>query len=413
MRNRSILLLGICVISLVFSGCNAQKKVDTMQKTMNEHEQKVSEDEASGEALPAMEGATNLDADMSNSLDTQIVGIKQIYEENFPIGIALPRQLLVKIEDYDQVISNNFNSITCENEMKPESILDMSACQANIESTYEKPAVQFEACKLAVDYALAHDMKMRLHTLVWHSQTPRWFFTEDYTEKGELVGREVMLKRMENYIAEVLGYFKENYPGLIYAVDVVNEAFDKENGDANGIRQKDNLWYETVGDDYYYQAFVFAKKYAAEDMKLFYNDYACMWKQKMILKHLKKAKSEGLIDGIGMQSHLTITDDIEHKFMDAVKQFCKAGYEVQATELDIGTKEATEDKLLEQGKKYKAFFGGLKALQEEGYAVTGITIWGMNDEMSWRKGENALLFDGNMNPKPAYEGAKLSEVLEK
>ena len=106
---------------------------------------------------------------------------------------------------------------------------------------------------------MKNNMKLRLHTLVWHSQTPRWFFTEDYTNEGELVDREVMLKRMDAYIRSVLEYFDTQYSGLIYAVDVVNEAFDVGNGDQNGVRQKDNLWYETVGDDYYYHAFVSAR----------------------------------------------------------------------------------------------------------------------------------------------------------
>ena len=49
----------------------------------------------------------------------------------------------------------------------------------------------------------------------------------------------------------------------------------------------------------------------------------------------------------------------------------------------------------------------LKALQEEGYPITGITVWGMNDDLSWRTGEYGLLFDGDMNPKKAYLGALL------
>ena len=334
-------------------------------------------------------------------------GLVKVYEDNFPIGVALPGFVFREMDTYGEVIRDNFNSITCENEMKPDYLLDKAASQASLKDTNLHAAVHFDNCMPAIKFALENDMKIRFHTLVWHSQTPKWFFTEDYTDNGKLVSREVMLARMENYIADVLGYFQENYPGLIYAVDVVNEAFDVGNGDENGIRMKDNLWYETVGDDYYYQAFVFARKYASEDMKLFYNDYGCMFKADLILERLAKAKEKNLIDGIGMQSHLSVDDQIYPRFMRVVQQFCEAGYEVQSTELDIGISEKTDTKLLLQSRKYRAFFENMKSLQEEGYSITGITVWGLNDKLSWRRDEYALLFDENMNPKKAYEGAML------
>lgn len=334
------------------------------------------------------------------------------YADNFPIGLALPNYVLQNVNKYDEIIQNNFNIITCENETKPDALLDRQASVDGLPDTYEKPSVRFDSCQPAIDYALKNHMKLRLHTLVWHSQTPKWFFTEDYTDNGELVSREVMLKRMDAYIKSVLEYFDTQYPNLIYAVDVVNEAFDIGNGDKNGVRQKDNLWYETVGDDYYYQAFVSARKYAPIYMKLYYNDYGCSGKVDLILNHLSKAKEEGLIDGIGMQAHLSTEDDIGHKFVYAVKSFCDAGYELQITELDIGIKDAkTEDANKKQARKYRALFENMQRLQEEGYPITAITVWGLNDQLSWRRGENALLFDQYMNPKPAYYGAMQDESI--
>ncbi len=364
-----------------------------------------------GAAGASKDGGEGSGDGSASAEEGQVTGLAQLYEENFPIGVALPNYVFSHIEEYEQVIVDNFNSITCENEMKPDSLLDKKASQADLENTYLRAAVHFDNCMPAVEFALKHDMKIRFHTLVWHSQTPKWFFTEDYTDNGELVDRETMLTRMENYIADVLGYFQENYPGLIYAVDVVNEAFDVGNGDENGVRMKDNRWYDTVGDDYYYHAFVFARRYASEDMKLFYNDYGCMHKTKLILDHLKQAKEEGLIDGIGMQSHLSVTDDIRFTFMLAAKEFCEEGYEVQATELDIGVKESGKGSFRTQGSKYKSFFRGMQNLQEEGWPITNVTVWGLNDALSWRKDESALMFDEDMEPKPAYLGAMQDESV--
>ena len=344
-------------------------------------------------------------------VNTQNKGLSSLYKNNFKVGVALPQNLVKKSSGMTDFIMQNFNSITCENEMKPYAILDQAACRANLRKTYRNPAVHFDSCKDAITFARENGIQIRLHTLVWYSQTPDWFFTEDYTDGGRLASREVMLARMENYIKNVLTYFNQNYPGLIYAVDVCNEAFDVGKGDKNGIRRVENKWYDTVGDDYYYQAFVFARKYASRDMKLFYNDYGCMFKTDLILRHLQRAKREGLIDGIGMQAHLSIADDIHNKFIGSVKRFCEAGYEIQITELDIGMKQKTDYNLARQGSKYKVLFRDLKALKERGYNITSVTVWGLNDGHTWRKGEYPLLFDEWNRPKPAYYGAMLSEHI--
>lgn len=325
------------------------------------------------------------------------------YADEFMIGVALPDGVLAEWNKYGGVITQNFNSITCENEMKPDFILDRTATVADVEGNYTSPKVKFSAPSRAVKCAVENGMKMRLHTLVWHAQTPAWFFTEDYTDDGELVSREVMLARMESYIRSVLEYYGENYPGLIYAVDVVNEAFDGGDGDGNGVRMKNNKWYETIGPDYVYWAFYYARKYAPEGARLFYNDYACMWKVDMILGNLKKAKDEGLIDGIGMQSHLSVGDPVP-LFCDAIKRFAAAGYEVQLTELDVGIKGDTEANFKAQGKFYRELMTEVVGLRRAGVDITSVTVWGLSDELTWRRGEFPLLLDGELGIKPAYEG---------
>ena len=92
--------------------------------------------------------------------------------------------------------------------------------------------------------------------------------------------------------------------------------------------------------------------------------------------------------------------------MYAAKSFCDAGYELQITELDIGIKGAkTEDAYKKQARKYRSLFKNMQEMAEDGYPVTAVIVWGLNDQLSWRRGEDALLFDGAMNPKAAYYGA--------
>ena len=325
------------------------------------------------------------------------------YENDFLVGVALPDSVFSSFNKYKDIILENFNSFTCENEMKPDYILDRAATVADVAGNYTSPKVKFDAPSKAVKKAVESGVKMRLHTLVWHSQTPAWFFTEDYTDNGALVSREVMLQRMESYIKSVLEYYTENYPGLIYAVDVVNEAFDVGDGDADGIRQKNNKWYDTIGPDYVYWAFYYARKYAPEGVSLFYNDYACMWKVDLMIKNLKKVNEEGLIDGIGMQSHLSVDDSVS-MFADAIKRFSAEGYEIQLTELDVGVKEANDAAFTKQGRFYKNLMKNVTKLKEEGVNITSVTVWGLSDALTWRRGENPLLFTADLEPKPAYYG---------
>ena len=361
------------------------KKFTILALAYSDEEMTYTQDRSAKAAASELAGTTMLD----------------VYADAFKLGVALPNNVFNNMTAYDAAVKDNFNSITCENEMKPESLLDKDASAKGLPDSYYEPAVHFDNCQPSIEYCEENGIQMRLHTLVWHSQTPRWFFTEDYTDDGELVDRETMLKRMESYIKSVLTYFEEEHPGLIYAVDVVNEAFDVGDGDENGIRQKNNLWYEVVGPDYYVRAFEYANKYASDEMTLFYNDYSCMWKGDLILENLSEVKEKGWIDGIGMQSHLSTSDDID-KFLETAKSFLEAGYEVQGTELDIGVKSDTTAEYQKQADLYKAYFAGMLELKNQGYNITSITVWGIDDAHTWRTGENPLLFDKDMQKKDAY-----------
>ena len=85
------------------------------------------------------------------------------------------------------------------------------------------------------------------HTLVWHSQTPKWVFQD---EKGNPVSRKVLLKRMQDHIKTVVGHYK----GRINSWDVVNEVMDED----GTLRQ--SPWLKIIGPDYIEKAFEYAHK---------------------------------------------------------------------------------------------------------------------------------------------------------
>ena len=65
-------------------------------------------------------------------------------------------------------------------------------------------------------------IKMRGHVLVWHAFMSDWFFREGYENNGKYVSKEVMQKRLQYYIEQVITHFETKYPGTIYCWDVVN-----------------------------------------------------------------------------------------------------------------------------------------------------------------------------------------------
>lgn len=347
----------------------------------------------------------------------------ELYQDDFYMGIALNPSDFSNWDKIKDTITANFNSFSCENEMKPDAVLRQKESQDGLAdgSTYKDPVVDFSRSNAAILRALENDIKIRLHTLVWHAQTPRWFFTEDYTNEGEYVSREVMLARMESYIRQVLTYFDTEYPELIYAVDVVNEAFNGPISEENPhgvVEETDghgNYWFDVVGPDYVYYAFYYARQYAADYMKLFYNDYNTTMKVQRIIDGLQKAQDEGLIDGIGMQSHVSVDDVMDKTLLPTVRAFCRAGYEVQITEFDLGIgKEATEDNLEKQARKLKCLMMGLQKIVEDGMPFTSMTFWGYTDRPAsggWRAGEHALLFDEQGNPKRAFYGVLQDESV--
>ncbi len=319
------------------------------------------------------------------------------YQGYFTVGTCVNSTTL-NHPRIEKLILEQFNTVTCENETKPDALLNQSACVAK-----NDVVVMFPQRTIAIlDWAQEHNLKVRGHVLVWHSQTPDWFFKDGFKNDGTLVSREVMLQRMESYIRQVLEYCNTNYPGLFTAWDVVNEAFEDGSGE-----YRNSYWYQIVGEDFIRYAFEYARKYAAEDTKLFYNDFNCYIdsKNNAIRKVVEELIELDLIDGVGMQSHLDVDFPSVGDYIRTVERFSEMGIEVQITELDVTTTGSDEASFEKQGDYYDRLFQFLIAYEKMGSSnVTGLTIWGVADNYSWRSSQYPLLFDAMLQPKPAYYG---------
>lgn len=351
-------------------------------------------------------------ADGQNASDGQQVpdevknasALKDAFQHDFTIGVAVNSGGINDKEEME-FISKNFNSITMENAMKPEGLMDGMATENSEDGM---PEIKTKELERILSTAQEHGLKLRGHCLVWHNQTPEWFFSKDYEPSKGFVDKETMKKRMEAYIKKVLTYCQENYPGVVYAWDVVNEAV----GDDNNYRTKSN-WYEIYEDESYItDAFTFARKYAAPDVKLFYNDYNeyIPEKRETIMELLKGLHEKGLVDGMGMQSHWDMGYPSAGMLQEALEEYGTIdGLEIQLTEIDMHNTDDSEEGYQKQAERYKEFFETILRAKRTGKAnITNVTVWGLTDDVSWLtgfKGETSypLLFDENYKQKPCFD----------
>lgn len=324
------------------------------------------------------------------------------YEDQFRVGTCMSGSQ-IRNSEFRKLTVDNFNSITAENEGKPEQILDQSACQALLSGDDAGVAITTKPFEKIYDWAEANHIGVRHHTFVWYSQTPAWFFTKDYTQNGQKADRDLMLRRMENYIRTTLETINDRWPGLVYAVDVANEAV--ENGH---IRNTNNNWYTTVGDDFVYYAFKFAHEYKAEDQELYYNDFSFDYQTSncsfALNNVLKQAIEEELIDGVGIQGHLDSNANMDNIITDA-KMIKEKGLKCQLTELDITINGNNENNLNQQKQAYKNLTK--KMLENNAQGLTefnAFIVWGLTDNTSWKSNQYPLLFNNDYSKKPCYYG---------
>ena len=331
------------------------------------------------------------------------MNLKTAYEPYFKIGAAISRWNL-HTEAHMKLLTAQFNSFTCENDMKPMYYLDQDENKSDPEKYNLAPALTFEHAIPYLEFAKKQGIAMRGHTLVWHNQTPKWFFCEKYNEMYPLADRETILARLESYIHGVLDFVQTNYPGIIYAWDVVNEIVDE------GAFRK-SIWSKAVGEDFFIKAFEYARKYVSPGVDLFYNDYetAQEWKRDFIIKNvLTPLMEKNLVDGMGMQSHLLMDHPDFNDYRTALEMYGALGLKIHVTELDMHNADPSDESMHALALRYKELFKIYLDAQKSGKAnITSVTFWNLLDENSWlssfrRETSYPLLFHGKCEAKEAY-----------
>ena len=215
-----------------------------------------------------LEGVQEVVLEGGDSIDEYLLAneewpsIAEKYQSYFPIGAAIEADSLENEMEL-AVLTKNFNSITCENMMKP---------------TFTQPTegnFTFEKAESIVDFALENDMRIVGHNLVWYMQTEPWMFQDSNGKALDPSNSKdcaLVEQRMKDHITTVIRHY-EDAGHIIERWDVVNEAILQTESD--GYRKCD--WYQFLGKDYVTKAFQFAYEAdmqdGTKDIRLFYNDY--------------------------------------------------------------------------------------------------------------------------------------------
>lgn len=348
---------------------------------------------------------------------SQEPSLKAAFKADFLIGAALNNdQVEGKAPQAFAVVEKHFNSIT------PENLLKWERVHPQPEEYNFEPADKF------VEFGEKNGMIMVGHTLVWHSQTPRWVFADD---QGEPLDRDALLERMREHIHTVVGRYK----GRIHAWDVVNEAIEVEGGDDTTGKWRESRWRQIIGPDYIEKAFQFAHE-ADPDAELYYNDYD-EWKsgkREYLFELVNNLKSKGIrIDGIGLQGHWGLNYPTATEIDLMFRDLSKLGVKLMITELDInvlpqsgqnfgadvnaraegqpqldpypeGLPRRVERRL---ARRYAEIF---RLFHKHRESLDRVTFWGVNDGQSWLNNwpirgrtNYPLLFDRQYESKRAYD----------
>ncbi len=358
------------------------------------------------------------------------------------------------------LVTTHFNAVTFGNELKPDALFGYSngSCPGTTEEELDGemltvPVMDFSRAERMLNVVKAWNdghpdrtIRVRGHVLVWHSQTPEWFFHEDYDKTKPYVDKETMDKRQKWYIKTVLTHFAGEdspYAGMFYGWDVVNEAiggnaYRTDAEDPNEDLSQDthgsnsSWWHIYQSNEYIINAFRYANEFAPASVELYYNDYGeCnptkMWAINALLKAVKEqegAPGEGTrIDAMGMQGHYNMADPTFDQFTKAIETYSKTVGKVQITEFDMqssdsydGTDATRENEYARMAARYRLLYSMMKkANEKDGVEVAGITYWGVVDKYSWLQGRSTvgggstkikpqcpLLFDDNYQPKNAF-----------
>lgn len=303
------------------------------------------------------------------------MNLNKIIPKGFYLGATSNYKLLKDDCKLQDLVANNFNLITSDNDFKLTRV-------ARYPSRWD-----FEGSDWFVNYASDSGLKVRGHLMIPGGKIPKWLNGMDS-------------KQFRRFLKS---YFKATlirYPSIT-DWDVCGECFD----DNGTIRR--NFLSERLGNDWVKTCLTWAREFRP-DAKLFYSEYRLQGyrKQKSVIKLINECQLEGnVLDGLGVQLHHNTLGTFRlFGFKDFLKTIRERGLIIHFSEVTLWSNTALSEQFgnISQAVAYSEL---LRLCQESGSSV--FNVWGTTDRYSWRNPElNPFLFDRDYRPKPAYFAIK-------
>lgn len=298
------------------------------------------------------------------------------------IGAAVAPNALRNDNPYARTLAQEFNLLV------PENALKFGPLRPSRDSWTWTNADDIVA------FAEANQMRVRGHTLVWHNALPNWLVNGNFSDAE-------IKTILRDHITTLVG----RYRGRVYAWDVVNEAIEDSTGNLRAT-----FWRKHLGDDYIALVFEWAHQ-ADPQALLFYNDYNAEGlgkKSDAVYKLAQTLKQRGVpIDGVGLQSHLSVTTTLKPSdVVTNMQRLAALGLEIHITEFDVRMPvPASEKNLQTQAQVYHDMMRACLSVSN----CKAFLMWGFTDKYSWIPATYpgngaALIFDDGYKPKPAFNG---------
>ncbi len=261
-------------------------------------------------------------------------------------------------------------------------------------------------------FALENDLALRGHNLLWYHRTPSWFF--------DLSSRQ----KIESAIIERIRRLAGRYRGMVHSWDVVNEPIEPKDGRPDGLRT--GVFLEMFGPDYLDLAYRTARE-TDPAARLVVNEYDVELdtpeqeaRRRALLGLLQTMKRSGTpVDAVGIQAHLSCAGGPPFsaaRLRRFLAEVAGLGLTIQITELDVTDENAPADQAARDRLVADSYSRFLDAALDEP-AVKMVVTWGLSDRHSWIVRQETheskwrtdgvsprpLPFDGDLNPKPAFE----------
>lgn len=312
-------------------------------------------------------------------------------------GAAVNVKLLEADPAYRLVLSEQYNIVVAENEMK------WAALRPSPDQ------FSFTQADSLMAFARQHKMKVRGHNLLWHEALPAWF------------AGTVTKDNARQFLVDHIMTVGQRYQGRIHSWDVVNEAVWPKDGRSDGLRN--SPWMQFLGPEYLDIAFRTARR-ADPHALLTYNEYGVEYdtgeedaKRAATLQLLRRLKAANApLDAVGIQSHIKAASP--HTIGQGLREFMASirgmGLQIFITELDVNEDDIPDDDVAQRDRMIAATYRDYLTVVLAEPAVKAVLTWGVADNHTWlnnvpahnskrpNRPQRPLPFDRDYRPKEAF-----------